>query len=272
MTVLITGARGGLGGAAALYFSALGDFVYALDVNVPKDVGITHNIRHIPLDLTDAAAVERLGKLFFDRGIKLDCVIHFAGVHKMCSLIEEDADTLKRMLDINLLGAARVNRAFFPCLKKGGKIIITTSEVAGQDAMPFNGAYHITKAALDCYAQALRQELNHIGYRVVTLRPGAFETPLEKGSINSMEEMCGKSAYFSDKATAYARLMRAFTGTPKNPAELAKLVYRAAHSKHPHSVYTVGENPYLRLLALLPPGAQTTVVGWAVKIGERGRE
>ena len=46
-----------------------------------------------------------------------------------------------------------------PLLKKGSKIIITTSELAPLDPVPFTGSYAVTKGALDKYAYSLRMEL-----------------------------------------------------------------------------------------------------------------
>ena len=61
-------------------------------------------------------------------------------------------------------------------LKNGSKILITTSELAPLDPLPFTGIYAVTKGALDKYAYSLRMELQLLGMRVSVLRAGAVDT------------------------------------------------------------------------------------------------
>ena len=176
------------------------------------------------------------------------------------NFLEVEESRLQKIFDVNLLGAMRVNKIFFPLLRKNGRILITTSEVAPLDPLPFNGIYSTTKTALDCYAQALRQEAGLLGYRVITVRPGAFHTPLAGGSIPSMHAMTQRSRYFGGQGERFETLMRKFTGKLQDPEVLAKKIYRIVNLRHPKNIYTVHSNPGLRLLALLPKGLQVRVV------------
>ena len=56
---------------------------------------------------------------------------------------------------INLGGVFLVNKILLPLLEKGSKIVITTSELAPLDPLPFTGIYAVTKAALEKYAFSL---------------------------------------------------------------------------------------------------------------------
>lgn len=96
----------------------------------------------------------------------LTAILHFSGVYGLNSLVEIPEDEFVRIFDSNLFGVYRINRFFLPLLEPKGRIIITTSELAPLDPLPFTGMYGITKTALESYAYALRMELQLLGYRV----------------------------------------------------------------------------------------------------------
>jgi len=172
---LITGAASGIGQATADLFSGRGHLIYALDIHAvfPKE-----HLIPITADITDASALQAVFQKLSEQNIRLDGIIHCAGVHRMASLVEGDFQPMEQLMAVNLLGAMQVVHTFYPLLREKGRILIVTSEVAGFDPMPFNGLYNVSKTALDTYAQALRQELNLRGQQVITVRPGATGTPL----------------------------------------------------------------------------------------------
>ncbi len=257
MNIFITGAAGGLGRAAADFFAAHGAQVYACDLReIPEHGGI----RSFQADITKESDLLAVRERLLQENVRLDCIANIAGMHLMDSFLEIGEERLRRIVNVNLLGAVRVNKILFPLLNPGGKIIVVTSEVAPLGPLPFNSVYSVTKTALDSYAQALRQEAGLLGVKVVTVRPGAFRTPLEGGSIPAMREMSAHSRYFGGQADRFERIMTRFTGRPAEPERLAALLLRIAHSKHPRCVYTIHANVLLRLLGSLPPGAQARIV------------
>ena len=76
----------------------------------------------------------------------------YAGVYMLDSLVEMETESFKKIFDINVNGVFLVNKIFLPLLKKDSRILITTSELAPLDPLPFTGIYAITKSALDKYA------------------------------------------------------------------------------------------------------------------------
>ena len=116
------------------------------------------------------------------------------------------------------------------------------------------------RQALDSYAQALRQEAGLLGYHVITVRPGAFATPLEQNSIPSMRKMSESSRYFGGQTERFAELMRRFTGKPADPVKYAELIEKILRKKHPAAVYTIHANKGLRLLGLFPKNMQVSIV------------
>ena len=263
MNVLITGAASGIGYAAAQYFAAQGHTVYGVDVRpVPEG----KNIHSFVADITREATLLPVREYFCENGIKLDAIVNIAGVHIMASLVESEYAAMKRVVDINLSGTMLVNNVFHSCLREKGRIVIVTSEVAGFDPMPFNGLYNVSKTALDAYAQALRQELNLIGQSVVTIRPGAVETPLSNRSVKATRELAETTRLYKKQAKNFSALAAKFMGKTIMPERIAELIYIATTAKHPKLIYQKHRNPGLVLLNLLPKRCQCAVIKFLLRL------
>ena len=257
MNILITGAGSGLGLAAAQYLAERGSLVYACDLKPPAPAP---NLIPLLMDVTREDQILAVYEKIRQDGVRLDALLNVAGIFRMENFLEIPEETLTQVLDVNLLGAVRVNKILFPLLNPGSPILITTSEVAPLDPLPFNPVYSVSKTALDSYAQALRQEAGLLGHPVVTIRPGAFATPLEKSSLPAMRAMTAHSRYFGGQAERFGQLMQLFTGKPADPVRYARLVAKILKKKRPAAVYTIHANPGLRLLSLLPKNAQVGLV------------
>ena len=171
-TILITGAAGGMGCASVSLFQKQGWRVFALDRVAIEE---KENITPIVADLTDEESVKNAFEMVSKMTDKLDAIIHFAGVYMLDSLIEMPTEAYDRIFDINVRGVYLVNKYFLPPLSEESRIVITTSELAPLDPLPFTGIYAITKAALDKYAYSLAMELQLRGIKVSVLRAGAVE-------------------------------------------------------------------------------------------------
>ena len=263
MNVLITGAASGIGQAVAKRFLECGHTVYGIDLTKTESGGRYHGFA---ADITDERALQAVKQQLLDGNIMLDAILNIAGIHRMVSLVESDYDGMKKVVDVNLSGTMLVNRVFYDCLTGCGRILIVTSEVAGFDPMPFNGLYNVTKTALDTYAQALRQELNLLGQKVVTIRPGAVETKLSAESMNATRELADTTVLYRKQARNFAGLAAKFMGTPIKTEVLAALIYKAATAKHPRLIYRKHQNIGLVLLNLLPKRVQCAVIKFLLRL------
>ncbi|MBO7292390.1 MAG: SDR family NAD(P)-dependent oxidoreductase, partial [Clostridia bacterium] len=224
-TILVTGAASGIGRAAAAYFAERGYAVLALDIlEAPPAPGI----RPFRADVTSEAELSSVRDALAAEGVVLDVILSVAGLHRMASFVEGDPEVIRRLLDVNLLGVVLTNRVFHSLLAPRGRIVIVTSEVATYDPLPFNGLYTVSKCALESYAQALRQELALLGQTVVTVRPGAVETPLVGGTVAAAERLECETRLFRREAVHFTRLTARFMGTPMKPERLAPTIFRAA--------------------------------------------
>ena len=254
---LIGGTASGIGRAVAELFVEKGYTVYGIDRAEQQPL---EGLTPIRADITDAAAIAEGIADLEAQGVRLSGIISIAGMHNMVSLAEADTEAMRRFIEVNLIGAMSRIRLAHPLLCDGGRVIILTSEVATYQPMPFNGLYSVSKAALDCYAQALRQELNLIGQRVITVRPGAVATPLERGSAESTDALAENTKLYKRQAKHFATLVRSFTGTPISPASVARLILKAAEAKRPALEYNINRNPGLVLLSILPKRLQCFII------------
>ena len=254
---LITGACGGMGSALCRALSAAGDLVWGLDRNAPDR---DWPGRFIQADLTSPGEVEAAAERVKQEAGELDALIHMAGVYDLVSLVEVPEERFLRDFRVNLFAPWRVNQAFLPLLRSGGRILIVTSELAPLDPLPFTGIYAVTKAALEKYAQALRMELQLLGLRVIVLRPGAVETPLLPDSLARLEEFCRDTRLYRLPGERFRRIVGRVETRSISPEMLAALAVKALKSRRPRLTYSVNRNPLLILLSALPQRFQLWII------------
>lgn len=260
--VLITGAYGGMGYKTAKLLSEKGYGVFALD---KKTENPEANIFPVETDITDIKSVENALAAVKKRAENLYAIIHFAGVYRLDSLVEMSEERFTGIFDINLFGAYRINKVFSPLLTKGGRIIITTSELAPVDPLPFTGIYAITKAALEKYAFSLRMEMQLSEISVSVIRPGAVKTGLLPASTKELDEFCSKTKIYALNAEKFKKIVNGVEAKTVPPEKIAGLVLRALTCRRPKYVYNINRNPLLRLLSFLPKKWQTGIIGKILK-------
>ena len=256
-TVLLTGAAGGMGYAAAKRLAGEGCRVFALDIREPEPIpGLTF----IKTDLTDEASVLAAAARIEESGAKLDCIINMAGMYDLDSLVETDEQALLRIFNVNLFSVFRVNKAFLPLLAEKGRIIITSSELAPLDPLPFTGVYAVTKAAVEKYAYSLRMELQLLGYSVILIRPGAVKTGLLDVSTKRLDEFCANTKLYSCNAERFRRIVDSVEARNIPPEAIAALTSRILRAKRPKYVYKINRNPLLLIFNALPDRLQTALI------------
>ena len=264
--VVVTGAYGGMGYEVIKTLSQNGFTVFALDKKV-KDP--EPNVIPIETDMTDAESVDRAFNKVKEYTEDLYAVIHFAGIYRLDSLVEMSEERFIGIFDVNLFGVYRVNKAFLPLLKKKSRVIITTSELAPTDPLPFTGIYAITKSALEKYAFSLRMELQLLGISVSVIRPGAVKTGLLSVSTAELENFCKNTKTYTCNAEKFRKIVERVEAKNVSPEKIAKKTLRALTSRHPKYVYNVNRNPLLLLLNILPRKWQTEIIGKILKNGKK---
>ena len=255
--VIITGSASGMGRATSEYLSKNGYYVFGLDIKRASEL---ENMEQIICDVTDMKSVQSAFDKVALKTKKIDAVINFAGIIMMNSLVEISEDEFVKIFNVNVFGAYRVNKVFLPMLLENkGKIIITTSEVAENKILPFNGIYGITKKALDAYAEGLTHELGLLGVKVIRIRPGAVKTDILNHSSNSMNKMLDNTVLYRDISRKFKKIVDSEQCANISAEKIAKLVYRILSKKKTKLVYRKNISTKLKLLNMLSTKTQLAI-------------
>ena len=256
-SVLITGAYGGMGTPTVKLFRDAGYRVFALDLKVGE---AEENVIPIEADITSEDSVRSAYLKVAEFTDELFAILHFAGIYMLDSLVEMSDDAFRRIFDVNLRGAVLVNKTFLPLMKDGGRILITTSELATLDPLPFTGIYAVTKAALDKYAYSLRMELQLLGIDVSVLRAGAVDTGMLGVSIAALDRFCEKTELYSCNAKRFKNIVESVEAKSVPATKIAAKSYKIISKKRPKFAYAINRNPLLRLLNILPKRMQLFII------------
>ena len=196
---------------------------------------------------------------------KYEAIVHFAGIYMLDSLAEIEETEIGRIFEVNLMGAYRINRVFLPLLKEGSRILITTSELAVLDPLPFTGIYAVTKAALDRYAYSLAMELQLLDICVSVLRAGAVDTGMLGVSTDALDRFCEKTRLYSCNAGRFRNIVGRVEARCIPPEKLARKAASILEKKHPAFAYSINRNPLLLLLNALPERIQLAAIRMILK-------
>lgn len=190
--VVVTGACGGLGQALARELVAGGANVALVGLNTAAlgDLAALAPERcaiYTP-DVSNAAAMQAMATDWIARHGVPDLVIANAGVAGGFDTGEpDDLAVFRRMLAINLLGAATTFQPFVRAMESGRRgALVGVASLAGWRGLPGNGAYCASKAGLIRYLESLRAELRGSGVSVHTVSPGYIRTALTAGNRFAM--------------------------------------------------------------------------------------
>jgi 3-oxoacyl-[acyl-carrier protein] reductase len=197
-SILITGASGGIGQAAAIECANKGATIGIhyhnnrdrAEATLAALPGKGHRL--YPCDITDPEAIEQLIDQADQELDGLDVLVNNAGISQRHQIAEIDyatwQKTWQRVIDTNLTSAGNLS---FCATKKmitrgGGRIVNVSSRGAfrGEPQMPWYGA---SKAGMNAMGQSLAQALGPRGVYVYTVAPGFVETEMAKATLASPE-------------------------------------------------------------------------------------
>ena len=252
-----TGATGGLGLLCVTALSEKGNWtVFAAGTNeaILEQLGKLPNVIPVRLDVTKQESVDAAYEIVKLNTDTLDAVINFAGLTYFTSLIEgESVSAVERLLNVNVIGMARINRTFFEMIHKGkGRIINCSSESGWMTPQPFAGAYVLSKYAVEAYNDSLRRELLFLDIPVIKIQPGSYDTNITKQVNDGFDKAINETKYYKDILTKMKPMMTMELNQKNDPSRLVETVIKAMEIKHPKYKYRVGTGKLLAMLELLP--------------------
>jgi len=178
LRALVTGGASGLGLAIAGAFSAEDAAVAILDVAAQPPPGLPGGARYYCADVTDDAAVRAAVTAAAEAMGGLDIVASNAGIGSQSDVTGATDEEWHRVLDVNVIGMARVARAAWPYLRDSAHgTIVCTSSVAATTGLPSRAVYSASKGAVSALARAMAADGLADGVRVNAVCPGTADTP-----------------------------------------------------------------------------------------------
>jgi NAD(P)-dependent dehydrogenase (short-subunit alcohol dehydrogenase family) len=189
---VVTGASRGLGRAAALALAEAGAHVIA----VARAVGALEELDDaikanggsatlVPLDLTDYAALDRLGASIYQRWGKLDILLGNAGILGAITPVAHlEPRVFDAVMAVNVTANWRLIRSLDSLLRQSdaGRALFVTSDVA-QRAPPFWGVQAASKAALEAMVRTYAAELRQTTATANLFSPGALRTNMRARAV-----------------------------------------------------------------------------------------
>ena len=255
--VFITGVSTGIGYAAlkALHekYHVIGTVRKTEDAQRLKDE-FGENVHILKLDVADQEAtknqIARIYPLLERHG--LHCLVNNAGIAVPGPLEYLSEDEFAYQIDVNVLSVRRITNLLLPYLGtnmayKPGKII-NISSVSGLFNAPYNGAYCISKHALESMTDVYRRELYRFGIRVSAIEPGPVKTEIWRKNLGKLDKFM--ETPYSD-VLASADKMIANSDKHAMPVKsITDIIQKILDSPNPKTRYLVHKKPLMfRLLA-----------------------
>ncbi len=185
-SVLVTGAGSGIGRAIAVELGRKGARLTLTGrreeplqetAKLVKEAG--GEAQAVAGDVTDSEDREKVIQAATEGFGGLDVLVNNAGNVRAGRLENIDAGDVQSQIEVNLLAPILLTRAALPALRESGDAaIVNVSSGFGLVGMPFYATYAATKAGIAHFGEALRRELYGEGVHVMTIYPGATETPM----------------------------------------------------------------------------------------------
>ncbi|QKG27536.1 short-chain dehydrogenase/reductase SDR [Actinomadura verrucosospora] len=256
-TVLITGAAGGVGGAAVRRLAGLGWDVYA-GIRRPSDAGrLPAGVHALTIDLIDEETVEAAAKEIAARtGGRLDALVNNAGVIVEGPVELVPLEDWRRQFDVNVVGQIAMAQAVLPMLRAARGRVVNVGAVSSRMSGPAFGPIAASKAALASVTEALRVEMRPLGVKVCVIEPGLLDTEIfDKSGASRRATGWRGDADAQRLYEGVTAKMGEFNARAKpGPVDSAvKAIVRALTARRPKARYLVGRDArMMATLARLP--------------------
>jgi NAD(P)-dependent dehydrogenase (short-subunit alcohol dehydrogenase family) len=170
----------------------------------------------VKCDIGDATSVESAFTEFKKASSKLDILINNAGIGSLTNVEKETDEIWQKVLNINVVGTARVSRAAIALLRESkSAAIVNTASVAAIDGIPNRAAYSASKGAILSLTLAMATDHLADGIRVNAVNPATTDTPWVKKLLEQSPDA---------KAARSALESRQPMGRLVSPSEIASAI------------------------------------------------
>lgn len=197
MTVLITGASGGIGYELAKLFARDHHNLVLVARSADKLAQVATELRAsgvavktIALDLAEPPAPKFLFDQLQGEGAAIDILINNAGFGAFGDFAHMPEEQIFGQINLNITALTCLTRLFLPAMlaRRSGRIMNVAS-TAGFQPGPLMAVYYATKAFVISFSEALADELRESGITVTCFCPGATHTGFAKRAGNDKSRL-----------------------------------------------------------------------------------
>lgn len=185
---IVTGGASGIGLAIGERIAREGGHVALFDLDISTLQAATTrlqaeglSVEGIPVDISDAQAVESAIRGVVGRSGQLDILVNSAGIvgKTATNIVDYDLETFERVLKVNLVGTFLVTKCAIRHMlpRNYGRILLIAS-MAGKDGNPGMAGYTAAKAGVIGLVKGVGKEYAPTGITVNGLAPAVIATPM----------------------------------------------------------------------------------------------
>ncbi|MEV4389001.1 SDR family oxidoreductase [Micromonospora sp. NPDC049580] len=175
LAALVTGGASGIGRATAAELRERGARVAVLDLD-PS--GLPEGIAGIAADVSSRPSVQQAVAAAADALGGIDVVVNNAGIGATGTVADQTDDEWHRVLDVNVVGMARVVSAALPWLRRSEHAsVVNLSSIAALNGLPGRALYSASKGAVLSLTLAMATDHVREGIRFNCVCPGTADTP-----------------------------------------------------------------------------------------------
>ena len=189
LVAVVTGGASGIGAAIADRLASEGATIAVFDI-APSGTHASFTV-----DVSDDATVVAGVQGVVERFGGIDVLINNAGIGAQGTVEAASDEQWARVLDVNVIGTARVTRAALPHLRKSAHAaVVNTCSVAATVGLPERAVYSASKGAILALTRAMAADHLREGIRVNCVNPGTADTPWVQRLLDSNEDPAGERA------------------------------------------------------------------------------
>ncbi len=194
--------------------------------------GATDNVLVLKLDVTQPDQIAATIHAAEARFGGIDVLVNNAGIGYFAA-IEEGVDAeVRKMFEVNVFGLTRMTQAVLPGMRKRRRgNIVNLSSLGGIRGMPSLGQYCATKFAVEGLSEALRQEVEPLGVRVMVVEPSGFRTDWAGRSADESSHQIDD--YMATAGTVRSAVRASSGNQPGDPVRAANAIILAVASGNP---------------------------------------
>lgn len=230
--VIITGASSGIGAALAYQYAKEKYNVILAARNIVKieeiasQISKKHNVQTLAVQC-DVSIEQDCNELINKTIAKfghIDILINNAGISMRALFEEVELNVIRRLMDVNFMGAVYCTKYALPYIKQTKGSIVAVSSIAGYRGLPGRTGYSASKFAMQGFFESLRTELIKDGVQVHIACPGYTDSNVRLNALTAKGNAQGATPYDE------SNLMKS--------EDVALIIYNAVNDKKAESIMT----------------------------------